>query len=217
MKNYKSGFTAVGMLISLVVLSVIFMLSMPVLKTNMKARKANENKPSTAVKQVSYKTLLERAYSELSQVLATLPTDFGTNDLASTGLFAQGVSNQILGEAIGKHLSIVKNCDTSPSLGCFATSVINPASPPNIRANYDSTPGFYRFITNRGMSMLVNSNADNCTGQNSLIPNVPICGYIYVDVNSTQLPNTLGQDIFYFLITNSNGYFLYPQEGLSTP
>lgn len=209
MNNKKSGFTLVGMLITLVVLGVVFMFMMPTLKVN---NKANNKQQSSDVKQVSYQALVEKSYIEINQALGSLPADYSCDNLQCTGLFAPGTGNQALGDALAKHINFMKNCGITSNTECFSNAVIDPTDTTGTRLQYDTASGYYRAITNFGTSVLINNNGDNCTG---VYLGASTCGYIIIDVNGLQNPNTFGKDIFYFYITNTNGNNLSPMGGIA--
>jgi len=195
--NYKFGFTLAEMMVMLLLVSSVFVLTIPVLKQSNTIITPQYN-PN--IKQVSFSTLLSRAFLDINQGLSGLMSDFNCNDLKCTGIFSKNGSNQILGDSLVKNMNVLKNCKTTKNSGCFSPK-------------YDSMAGVYRFITAAGASVLTNNNNDDCSGE---LNGIVICGEIYVDVNGLQLPNSLGKDIFYLYITDKNAFF--PQQDKnSTP
>lgn len=208
MNRYKSGFTLVGMLIVLIMLGFFFTLTIPVIKSANK--NIDDNLPNPDLKQVSYQTLSQKAYQEISQALVALPMEYNCNDLQCTGLFDKGTTSQTIGDALSKHLGIIKNCGLATDAGCFSNSVTDNYDGTK-KWNVDGIKDAYRMVTNTGAALFIYNNADNCT---TITNNMPVCGYIYVDVNGKQFPNEFGKDIFYFYITNTAGSFISPENGI---
>lgn len=210
MNGNKFGFTLAGMIIVLAMIGAFFVLTIPVLKSG---KNTDDTQPSQDVKQVSYQTLLQKAYSDLNMALVALPADYNCNDLACTGLFGTNQTSQAIGDALSKHLGVIKICGTAPNTGCFSNSVKDKSNG-TTKLNADEINDVYKMVTNTGMSLLIKNYANNCAPSSN---NMDTCGYIYVDVNGTQMPNAFGEDIFYFYITNSPGNFIYPTNGIATP
>jgi len=207
----RRGFTLAEVLIVLGIIGIIADMTIPTLISN--------------VTQQQYVVGLQKAYTEWNQALSQLAADDGcVGDLACTGIFGAGTTNESLGNEIVKYFKITRNCETigggQDINGCFTDF---------LAGNYDGTgrnPGFdeignYRFITADGMAFSLGNmgssmNPDCQNGASSGVTGNmnQVCGTVYVDVNGPNKgPNNMGRDIFDFYITNGHGILLYPDGG----
>lgn len=201
--NKKIGFTLAEVLITLAIIGIVASMTIPNLI-------ANNHK-------VEYVTGLKKAYTVFNQALAQMTANSGcVQDLKCTGVYLTTSNFTTFGDEIVKYFNVTKNCKTTDS-GCFAGAVapyIDGSGTKNTTYDTDS----YRFITSDGMAFaLLDDLGFNCQTGPSSTPGdntYVVCGKLYVDVNGPKRgPNTLGRDIFHFLITNGKGAYLYPVGG----
>ena len=200
------GFTLAEVLITLGIIGVVAAMTIPILiANNQKAQ---------------YVTALQKGYTEFNQALIQISTDYGcTGDLQCTGLFANGTTNDTLGQALVRYFNVTKNCgtinqNTSGQNSCMSMFASNNFDGTSARYGIDVN---YRFIIADGMSFRILNYGTNCSldaaiGSTGSLTQA--CGYIQMDVNGPlKGPNNFGRDIFVFYITNGKGPLLYPQGG----
>lgn len=196
----KRGFTLSEVLITLGIIGVIAALTLPRL--------------ISSYEKSQYTSSLQKAYSQMSQVLQRMALD-NSGDIKS--LFG---GTAAAGNAISSYYHVVKNCKTSVGEGCFAPFNQNyDGSSGSADTDYDNSNGYYKFITTDGTSLIVYSYNNNC-GTNrgfAAAPDSPTynstCGLVYIDVNGLKEPNNYGRDVFLYYITSNKAPMLYPAGG----
>jgi prepilin-type N-terminal cleavage/methylation domain-containing protein len=174
----SSGFTLAEVLITLLVIGVVSSLVIPVIM-------ADFDKHSTV-------TRLQKVYAVLQQAVKLAQSDYGD---ISTWNFPQTHLNgndalQFANTYLMPYLNVSKNCGTST--GCWA----NPKSlsgwvfPSSV--NIETSGKYANFILNDGTTVSV-SDLPNYADTNYYIN-------ILVDINGQQSPNTIGKDVFSFMI-----------------
>lgn len=182
-KNYKKGFTLAEVLITLGIIGVVASLTLPAI-----VQKQQEKATVTALK---------KFYSMLSQAYIQAKLENGTVDTWYETSMTQQERSKLVAEKLTKQIKTTKICEYN--IGeCFAEKhyFIDGRS----SGTWNSTNNYSTFITADGMSVLVNGYTS--TEMNGEIENL---GFIYadviVDINGYKKPNTLGKDIFSFLLT----------------
>lgn len=202
-KSTVSAFTLAELILSMVIIGVIAMMTIPVMISHY-------SKDIMAFG-------LKKSYSTINQALEKMSVDGGTSgNIEGTGFFNS--TDTFLGDNFIKYVKVSKNCEMG--LGCFAN---------NIGLNFNSTAtvpytsvmgNHYSFITTDNMSYMLQSTGVGCinsfdgaasTGHSRHM--TAICGKLWVDVNGLKKPNRYGNDIFLFYITNGVVPMLYPAGG----
>lgn len=202
----RLAFTLAEVLITLGIIGIVAEETIPVVLNN--------------TKNLQYVTGVKKFYDNFNQVLQQISADNGCiGNLACTGLFATGTTDQTLGDALVKYLNVAKNCGANASQGCWAAGTNYSYDGTGVSNNYDADVR-YKFITTDGMSVWVQNYASttaNCgtnlsTGALGYMSQ--ICGFVRVDVNGPKGPNYMGRDTYTFAITNGKGTILYPKGGI---
>ena len=170
---YSLGFTLAEVLITLGIIGIVAAMTMPALI-------AKYQKQQTI-------SQLKKAYSEINQAIRLSESKFGTLDSWD---FADFESSEERVKYFGENyllpnLKVAKNC-VSVHSGCWAEDTFN------IDGNsWDLGEGIGRraFITSSGYSVYYWVHA------------VGNGGWFYIDVNGPKKPNTLGKDIFPFIMS----------------
>lgn len=181
----KKGFTLAEILITLGVIGIVAALTLPHLILN--------------VQQHGFEEKMKKEYSVLAEAFQQIKNDSG-------GSFADAVSacstQTCISDVFKQRLSYLKSCDTNDgsNLGvCFPALA-------NIKY-LDGTPASDMYIGNGyteglflkdGTSLALELGSASCTDTTAAYNNS--CGWITVDVNGIQPPNTWGRDIYVFLV-----------------
>lgn len=179
------AFTLAEVLITLSIVGVIAVVTIPTLIKNQQERKTVE-----AVK---------KAYSTLSAAYALAIRDHGSP--TGWGLVAMGDDTGLatLNDIMSEHLSIMKNCGLGQ--GCFPD--VNYLDLNNTaRTNIDATiTGYSKLILADGTLLVLRQLNGNCGSDwgDGLLNNV--CGFMSVDINGFKDPNKYGADYFIFVFT----------------
>lgn len=202
--SFHKAFTLAEVLIALVVIGLVSSLVIPVMMDYV-------HKDMMAI-------ALRKAYSTINQTLPLMTRDFDVNgNMNDTGLF--NGSDSLFGDNLVRYLKVAKNCQTNS--GCFPASMGTEYPRNSAQVSSSSVVGnHYSFVTNDNMAYMVESTGAGCLasydGASSLLFTrqlTQICGKLWVDVNAFKPPNTFGNDIFLFYITNGVTPSLYPAGG----
>lgn len=182
-KNYKKGFTLAEVLITLGIIGVVAALTLPAL-----VQKQQEKATVTALK---------KFYSMLSQAYIQAKLENGTVDTWYETSMTQQERSNLVAEKLTKHIKTTKICKNN--LGeCFAERVNSIDG--HVSVSWNNTNRYSMFITSDGMSVLVNGYTTAETNDE-----IQSIGFTYadviVDINGYKRPNTIGKDIFSFLLT----------------
>lgn len=192
MKFKKTAFTLADMVMAMGVISVIAMLTVPILK--------KDNNHSTYVAQ------LKKFNSTFQEGLQLMAKREGVLVFEHTSVF-NGRSNTnsarsaLIDNAMKKTFPVVKSCrngDKSCAIDGYKYLDKTPAG--KLFGQYNS------FYITDGMVVMLELDV-RCNEYNA----VSKCGELLVDVNGMKKPNMYGRDLFRFYI-NKNG-FLYPVNG----
>jgi len=130
----------------------------------------------------------QRAYSILSQAVRLSEAENGMIDTWNfpTTMNDTAQSLTFFNTYLAPYLSISKRCDTAS--GCWALSKKPNGTPADVTSD-----GTIRYILNDGMALSI------CNYGSSLMG-------IFVDINGLKNPNTMGKDVFCFILVQRAAY-----------
>ncbi len=185
----KKAFTLAEILITLGIIGVVAALTMPSL-----IQKHQEQVTVNKVK---------KFYSVMSNALTLAITDNGTLDQWSVKdeLKPTQQSAEDLMGYLKPYLRIVKDCGTSSGCLDYKNNVTFLSGGQHI--NYDTINSYYKFIMNDGTYAYLRSTLEDgahgfCKVSDGGWENS--CGGLFIDINGKKAPNTVGKDIFLFII-----------------
>ena len=222
----RKAFTLAEILVTLGLIGVVAALTIPFLLQEF-------NKSKWAV-------TYQRSFAETFNVLGKIAlSEDCAKSLTCTHVFDNGQmqSTRDFGDELVKNMAVSQNCGTNNG-NCFSHSVKIGLSTETSQTLQETmadavafnTP-FYTFKTTRGVSYAVLSFGLKCLNENIgpteqayidayvLQPNDPtnqmlsLCGFIILDVNGEQSPNTWGRDVFGMWITDRGSIGVYPFGG----
>ncbi len=203
--NHDSyAFTLSEVLITLVIIGIIAALTVPTLLDRF-------HKDAMGI-------ALSKAYSTINQTLLRMARENDVNgNFARTTLFNS--TDVVLGDELVKYIKVSKNCKMSS--GCFTTQMGTEFPSLSSKVSTSGVIGnHYSFVGNDSVSYMVQSTGSGCipsfNGASSTMFSgqmKQICGLIWMDLNGFKEPNTWGNDIFLFYITNGTNPMLYPAGG----
>lgn len=174
------GFTLAEVLITLGIIGIVAALTIPILMQN--------------IQNAQFKTAWKKQYSTLSQVAQKYLSD---NSLTSF----KGVANYA--NTFKDYLHVVQYCDThSSTQGCWVPSgqdyYLRTLGDGSTIAGVPSNEGGNKDLGNwEGLILNDGTTLTMFSGWNPACSYLGVvCGYILVDVNGFQKPNTLGKDVF---------------------
>lgn len=192
MKSKQLAFTLAEMVMAMGIISVLAVLTVPILK--------QDNKNTLYVEQ------LKKFNSTFQDALQLMAKREGVFIFGNTSVFngAQNTNSArsaLIDDAMKKTFPVVKSCrhgDSSCQIDGYKYLDKTPAG--NLFDKYNS------FYITDGMVVMLKLDI-RCSQYNTISK----CGELFVDVNGVKKPNTYGRDLFHFYI-NQNG-FLYPVNG----
>ena len=175
------GFTVAEVLWTLVIISVVALLTVPPLIT-------------WKDKQVAVAGL-QKSYSMLAQLVQRSEVDNGFVDnwgFSYTPYDHTDTNLTFLSAYIIPYLRVAKTC--SSNQGCWAKT--KKPNGDDFVATPETDGHFIKYVLSDGsvLAFIFRTAAPNP------------CIEILVDINGTKKPNTMGKDVFDFIITNKNGY-----------
>ena len=180
MKNNKLAFTLAEVLITLGIIGIVAAMTIPTLITNYQKKQTS--------------TQLKKDYSQLTQALGMAQIEYG--DLAQweyTGNSAYEKSKNYTDKYIVPYLKVVKQCQVNASDSSnqcyFNPKGLNGTA--NVLTNLSSHEAL--FLAD-GSELIINAEQ-------------PVYKMIYIDINGTKSPNTLGKDTFSFEFSLYTGKF----------
>jgi len=183
LKNKKSGFTLVEVLIVLGIIGIIAAFTIPVVISN-----ANNTKFISALQKASNTFANAVNASQVDVKMESWDFSFPTETLVETYLVP--------------YLNIAKNCKMGTGGECFANKYTFKDGGEDI--DYDNSSDYYKFITNDGISIAI-KGIQGCTGDNP-----SVCIEYIVDVNGVEPPNKWGKDVHAFqTLANLNAVVPY--------
>jgi prepilin-type N-terminal cleavage/methylation domain-containing protein len=184
----KNAFTLAEVLITLLIIGVIASMVIPGLIAD--------------TQQTEYKTAWKKAYADLSQATKRIMTDNAGN---VRGIFP---SSSSIRDSFAGYLNTVKSCNPATSLGnCWGNSASKMSNGTILQDNswWNGNSGL---VLNNGTFILFDFRDQNCqiTGWGKALGKGN-CAQIYVDVNGSKEPNTIGKDVYWMHLTEDA---LYP-------
>ena len=180
----KRGFTLAEVLITLGVIGVVSAMTIPSV--------INKYKEQVTVNKV------KKFYSMISQAYMLSVKDNGYANEWSVGNGRNSTTANQIAPYLKPYLKIIKDCGTNS--GCLGyKDKVNLLKGTKHTTNYDTANYYYKLILSDG-SYIWWRGVDNWCKQNAGgVSN--ICVAIWTDTNGGKEPNTIGKDIFEFLIT----------------
>lgn len=180
----KQGFTLAEVLITLGVIGVVAAMTIPSV-----IKKYQEQVTVNKVK---------KFYSMMSQAYMLSVKDNGYANEWNVGNGLNSTTANQIATYLKPYLKIIKDCETNS--GCLKyKDKVNLLKGTKHVVNYDTMDYFYKIILSDG-SYIWWRGVDNWCKQN--VDGVSnICVIIWTDTNGGKEPNTIGKDIFEFLLT----------------
>lgn len=175
--KFQQGFTLAEILLTLIITGILAAITIPALLE--------------ITQEAEFKTSWKNTYSILDQATKQVIIDNGGTLAGFSN--ATGLKNRYLPYVIS-----LGNCDAGQAFdnstgNCWTVNghmkQSNGSSP-----QYFSIPGSYSGINlNNGASVIIDNQSSVC---NNTDYGIPICAWMYVDVNGFKGPNTIGRDVF---------------------
>jgi len=175
------AFTLAEVLITLTVVAVLAILTIPTIISN-----------STERATVSQ---LKKVYSTLSQAYTLAVQGNGTPNNWGIG----GYSDPVIINKIKPYLSVSKDC-TDGSSGCFPPGVKYRLLKTGDDGIYNDTPQPKLQLAD-GTLLYAMSDDPSCGWNVGSSPTIYVCGGYYADINGWKGPNQWGKDVFQFWLT----------------
>ncbi|MDD3594292.1 MAG: type II secretion system protein [Candidatus Gastranaerophilales bacterium] len=208
----KKGFTLAEVLVTLMVIGIVAVLTIPSILENIQKTQLVS----------AYKRMFSETFSAVTEMV--VKEDCGKRFLC-TGQF-QTDDPLEFGNSLTSVLSTVVNCKKN-DMDCF-TQFVNPnydgsgtsdSIVNQVAALNDGEAATYYYFKNvRGASYLIHSFGTDCetnlsTDNTIDNPMRGVCGYMVIDVNGEKSPNAWGRDVFGMWITDYKVLELYPFGG----
>lgn len=184
----KSAFTIAEVLITLLIIGVVASIVIPNLI----------NDSQNAELKVQFKKM----HATVSQTYNLILLDNG-GSIVGLCSSSEWTSPGCLANIFKPYLSINKSCSNSLSEGCWhqanqwyylSPSASNGPFAGLLLDSTNKTNSFSGFILNNGAMITFFLANKDCS--NTLLSNIPYCGYFMVDTNGFKGPNTVGKDIY---------------------
>ncbi|MDD3593346.1 MAG: type II secretion system protein [Candidatus Gastranaerophilales bacterium] len=183
------AFTLAEVLITLMVIGVIAVVTIPSLLQSWQERE-------TVTKLKKTYSILQQAY-KLAEIENGDPTNWNGD-----------------WKHLFKNINIIEECGTTKQ-GCFGSSTYKSLSG-NVYATAVEPSGAtnYKYLTNDnvGISFSTNFRANNCQGSYT-VNGLPYCVWLNVDINGSKPPNQWGVDTFVFYLTKQG---IFPLGGANS-
>lgn len=187
----KKAFTLAELLITLAIVGVIAVLTVPNIIKNAQGR--------------AQIALLQSTYGQLQDALKQVMLEQRVTDWSDVEFELTNENDTVEMEFMKKYLSVINDCGSS-SAGCFAETY-NEIS--RSRTRNDFLKGYNAFaLLKNGAAVGFEAPDRNAYG--------PISGKILIDVNGAKKPNTLGRDLFFLVVEINGELSAYPPSSDST-
>lgn len=182
MKKINKGFSLGEVLIALGVIGIVAALSIKIMFYN--------------VQDKQYKAQLRKTYENIKGACEALKVNYGTIPRALNTCSSDSNSN-CFRDLIKTNLKYVNECNKGQSHGnCHPTTVYKLEYPEKTtNAGRANEAGL---ILSDGAGLLIELNSRNCLASENTLSGK--CGSVIVDVNGLNNPNTLGKDIYKFIL-----------------
>ncbi len=188
-RNDAHAFSLAEILITLVIIGVIAAITVPSL-----INKTNNQE---------YVSRLKKVYSVLAQATNQIIAEEGT-PRADKGGWASSTLNVY--SLYKKKLIDAQDC--SDAKGCVLQGKLKYLDNSGTTATDFSQENisFRKLVLNDGTQVVFDEINGECNATS--MQDTDICAFLFVDVNGSRKPNTLGRDVFYFIIKEKG---LYPR------
>lgn len=179
----NKAFTLAEVLITLGIIGVVASMTIPTLMNN--------------IQDNEFKTKMRKEYSLLSQAQQLLATENGGNFSDAVGIACQTAGDwSCFKNMFRSKLSFIKECDSSTDVCLPPKSIVKYL---NGTINQSAiSASIWGLVLKDGTAMNFFLNSVACNSNAGSYTND--CGWVMVDVNGLQPPNTWGRDIFWFYI-----------------
>lgn len=180
----KPAFTLAEVLITLGIIGIVATMTIPSLVQK--------------IQDYQYIGKLKKNFSALAQAQEKLVEANGT----FTSAMATCSTNNCFKNLFAKNFSYSLDCPTSPAGVCFpANSAMKYLNGTSIGGNNWGTTAWADagFITNDGTGIVFKLVSNQCQS-GAFPPYIDNCGFIVMDVNNINPPNTWGKDIYVFFV-----------------
>lgn len=185
-KRDKRAFTLAEVLITLSIIGIIAALTIPVLVQN--------------IQDTGFQTKMKKEYSVLSEAFGLIKNENGGSFLDA--LASCPDSSVCISYVFKQKLSYIKSCDTNDGTNlnaCFPAlskiKFLNGTSANDMYIGNSYTEGL---VLKDGTSLALELGNASCTDTTGIYNNN--CGWITMDVNGINPPNTWGRDIYVFQV-----------------
>lgn len=194
MKNKLKAFTLAETLVTLAIIGVIFTLTIPSLNTSMRKR---ENLLA-----------LQKAHTTISSATEILIREYGP-----IRFWRFSEAGFIMDKMFIPRMNVMRNCKNAG--GCFEQGYTTKSLSGTANNAFQTDGSWYTFVTADGLYWAASAPVAACTNsEGNYIANG--CMYFEVDVNGPKKPNTVGIDIFGFVLTRQGMYPYGSCPGCST-
>lgn len=188
----KKGFTLAEVLITLGIIGIVAALTIPTLMNN--------------IQDNEFKNKLKKEYSVLAQAQQLIAQENGGQFATTLASCTDAIPHGCFRGVFEQKLSYIKECTeyvggaTTSSSGCFAAPAYINYLSGTAQNDYISNWGQASLVLKDGTSLVFDLESNTCTFTIGGLIAPERCGYIKVDVNGVQPPNTWGRDIYLFLV-----------------
>ena len=182
----KFGFTLAEVLITLGIIGIVAAMTLPALIGKYKEKQTVTN--------------VKVAYTTFSQACLMLVTDYGSFSALAANSWVQGENNAALKEnanitiqALSKYIKAFRTCDKKSNCMAVTYKTLDGSK----SHNWDTYTNLQTGILTNGTTFWILNNCGNNDSLNTL------CVQLGFDINGSKKPNIMGQDFFWFNITNN--------------
>jgi len=188
---FKNGFTLAEVLITLVIVGVVASLTISaVINTYVES--------STVAK-------VKKGLSTVAQAKKLAEAQNGSIECWNYGQDLTAETAAQFWSYLKPHFSIAKDCGSDES--CYQSNGVYGLNGSLYSVNFNTRADYYKFVLADGSVMMFSTQGGRCSNQTHPIPNV--CAVFLYDTNGDKKPNTVGKDIFVYLMDANN---VYPHE-----
>ena len=154
-------------------------------------------------KQITTINKVKNFYSKMNNLMVhVIQNNTELKYLEHTDRYTNGKkSSEELWSYFKPYLSVAKDCGTTANSDCISSGLYYLNG--TYYGNYNVSTSYYKMKLKDGGSMWVQGSRgkDACSDTDAGTTNV--CGLIFYDVNSTKGPNTIGRDVFVFVVKSN--------------
>ena len=165
-------------------------------------------------------TTLQKTYADLDEAQRRAISKYGPMKYWFVGMDSLIDRSEVYANRILENMDVSKICAYAINEGCFANDAVKYKTGTSAKANYETSPSYYKVLLKNDVSLAFYLSVKDCDGSaltsetaNNLSIDTPLrgslCGHIYMDADGPRKGNqTLGKDFFHFWIT-TNGIYPY--------